>query len=180
MVRPIHFVPDVAAAVRFYEALGLRADARSRSGHWIELTATAGELGLHDAAIAANGPGRTGIALNFVADEPLEAVERRLREAGFPPEGDQEWVGLLWSLRLTAPSFRSTSKTVSCTPEQPDSRPGERQTKERHTMATVSVRYIVDDVDDAIAFYCDHVGFKQEMHPAPSSRCCPGAICAWC
>jgi catechol 2,3-dioxygenase-like lactoylglutathione lyase family enzyme len=92
-VRPIHFVPDVAAAVRFYEALGLRADARSRSGRWIELTATAGELGLHDAAIAANGPGRTGIALNFVADEPLEAVERRLREAGFPPEGtivDQE------------------------------------------------------------------------------------------
>jgi hypothetical protein len=58
------------------------------------LTATAGELGLHDAAIAAGGQGRTGIALNFVADDPLEAVERRLREAGFPPEGtivDQEW-----------------------------------------------------------------------------------------
>ncbi len=93
-VRPIHFVPDVAAAVRFYEALGLRADARSRSGHWIELTASAGELGLHDAAIAADGQGRTGIALNFVADEPLEAVEQRLLEAGFPPEGmivDQEW-----------------------------------------------------------------------------------------
>ena len=34
------------------------------------------------------------IALNFVADEPLEVVERRLRAAGFPPEGtivDQEW-----------------------------------------------------------------------------------------
>ena len=74
-VRPIHFVPDVAAAVRFYEALGLRAEARSRSGHWIELTATAGELCLHDAAIAADGQGRTGIALNFVADEPLETVE---------------------------------------------------------------------------------------------------------
>jgi hypothetical protein len=50
----------VAAAVRFYEALGLRADARSRSGHWVELTASAGELGLHDAAIAADGQGRTG------------------------------------------------------------------------------------------------------------------------
>ena len=35
-------------------------------------------------------------------------------------------------------------------------------------MAAVSVRYIVDDVDAAIAFYCDHLGFKQEMHPAPS------------
>jgi len=35
-------------------------------------------------------------------------------------------------------------------------------------MATVSVRYIVDDVDAAIAFYCDHLGFKEEMHPAPT------------
>jgi catechol 2,3-dioxygenase-like lactoylglutathione lyase family enzyme len=93
-VRPIHFVPDLAAALRFYEALGLRPEARARSGHWIELKAAGGELGLHDAAIAADGQGRTGIALNFVADERLEAVERRLREAGFPPDGtivDQEW-----------------------------------------------------------------------------------------
>ncbi len=35
-------------------------------------------------------------------------------------------------------------------------------------MATVSVRYIVDDVDAAIAFYCDQLGFKEEMHPAPT------------
>jgi hypothetical protein len=93
-VRPIHFVPNVDDAVRFYEALGLTADARSRSGHWVELAATAGELCLHDAAIADDGHGRTGIALNFVSDEPLEAVEARLRTAGFPPEGtivDQEW-----------------------------------------------------------------------------------------
>jgi catechol 2,3-dioxygenase-like lactoylglutathione lyase family enzyme len=34
-------------------------------------------------------------------------------------------------------------------------------------MATVSVRYIVDDVDAAIAFYCLHLGFTEEMHPAP-------------
>ena len=93
-VRPIHFVPDVDEAVRFYEAVGLKADVRSRSGHWIELAATAGELCLHDASIAADGQGRTGLALNFVSDEPLEAVEARLRAAGFPPEGtivDQEW-----------------------------------------------------------------------------------------
>lgn len=31
-------------------------------------------------------------------------------------------------------------------------------------MATVSVRYIVDDVDAAIAFYCRHLGYR-EMHP---------------
>jgi catechol 2,3-dioxygenase-like lactoylglutathione lyase family enzyme len=34
-------------------------------------------------------------------------------------------------------------------------------------MATVSVRYIVHDVDEAIAFYCDLLGFHEEMHPAP-------------
>ena len=35
-------------------------------------------------------------------------------------------------------------------------------------MATVSVRYIVDDVDEAIAFYCGHLGFVERMHPAPT------------
>ena len=35
-------------------------------------------------------------------------------------------------------------------------------------MATVSVRYIVDDVDAAIAFYCGHLGFEERMHPAPT------------
>ncbi|HEX3831232.1 MAG TPA: VOC family protein [Solirubrobacteraceae bacterium] len=35
-------------------------------------------------------------------------------------------------------------------------------------MATVSVRYIVDDVDAAIAFYCRHLGFEEKMHPAPT------------
>jgi catechol 2,3-dioxygenase-like lactoylglutathione lyase family enzyme len=35
-------------------------------------------------------------------------------------------------------------------------------------MATVSVRYIVDDVETAIAFYCDELGFNEVMHPAPT------------
>jgi catechol 2,3-dioxygenase-like lactoylglutathione lyase family enzyme len=35
-------------------------------------------------------------------------------------------------------------------------------------VATVSVRYIVDDVDAAIAFYCQQLGFREEMHPAPA------------
>jgi catechol 2,3-dioxygenase-like lactoylglutathione lyase family enzyme len=35
-------------------------------------------------------------------------------------------------------------------------------------MATVSVRYIVDDVDTAIAFYCGRLGFEEKMHPAPT------------
>jgi catechol 2,3-dioxygenase-like lactoylglutathione lyase family enzyme len=35
-------------------------------------------------------------------------------------------------------------------------------------MPSVSVRYIVDDVDTAIAFYCQHLGFHEDMHPAPT------------
>ena len=35
-------------------------------------------------------------------------------------------------------------------------------------MPTVSVRYIVDDVDAGIAFYCGHLGFEERMHPAPT------------
>ena len=34
-------------------------------------------------------------------------------------------------------------------------------------MTTVSVRYIVDDVDAAIGFYTDILGFQVQMHPAP-------------
>jgi catechol 2,3-dioxygenase-like lactoylglutathione lyase family enzyme len=34
-------------------------------------------------------------------------------------------------------------------------------------MATVSVRYIVDDVDEAIAFYTGRLGFRLDMRPAP-------------
>jgi catechol 2,3-dioxygenase-like lactoylglutathione lyase family enzyme len=35
-------------------------------------------------------------------------------------------------------------------------------------MATVQVRYIVNDVDSAIAFYTAQLGFRLEMHPAPA------------
>jgi catechol 2,3-dioxygenase-like lactoylglutathione lyase family enzyme len=52
---------------------------------------------------------------------------------------------------------------VSCQTE----RPGEmRQWGDR--MASVSVRYIVNDVEEAIDFYCNALGFHEEMHPAPS------------
>jgi catechol 2,3-dioxygenase-like lactoylglutathione lyase family enzyme len=35
-------------------------------------------------------------------------------------------------------------------------------------MPTVSVRYFVNDVDAAIDFYCRHLGFHEDMHPAPT------------
>src|SRR5215217_8173244 len=35
------------------------------------------------------------------------------------------------------------------------------------TVATISVRYIVNDVDAAIEFYTEHLGFDVELRPAP-------------
>lgn len=35
-------------------------------------------------------------------------------------------------------------------------------------MATVGVRYIVDDVDSALDFYKERLGFEEVMHPAPT------------
>lgn len=34
-------------------------------------------------------------------------------------------------------------------------------------MATVGVRYIVSDVEAAVAFYTSHLGFQVVMHPGP-------------
>lgn len=34
-------------------------------------------------------------------------------------------------------------------------------------MSTVSVRYIVDDVGAAVAFYTEKLGFREQMHPNP-------------
>lgn len=35
-------------------------------------------------------------------------------------------------------------------------------------MATVSVRYFVNDIDEAIEFYTSQLGFREQMHPAPT------------
>ncbi|MGH3259265.1 MAG: VOC family protein, partial [Streptosporangiaceae bacterium] len=40
--------------------------------------------------------------------------------------------------------------------------------EEGAAMPTVSVRYIVEDVDAAIAFYRDNLGFTEVIHPAPA------------
>ncbi|HWC30108.1 MAG TPA: VOC family protein [Dehalococcoidia bacterium] len=34
-------------------------------------------------------------------------------------------------------------------------------------MSQVSIRYIVNNVDEALPFYTEHLGFKVDMHPAP-------------
>ena len=48
-------------------------------------------------------------------------------------------------------------------------------------MATVSVRYFVDDVDAAIEFYCGLPGLRGGHAPgARHSQCSPGATFACC
>jgi catechol 2,3-dioxygenase-like lactoylglutathione lyase family enzyme len=58
------------------------------------------------------------------------------------------------------------SKTASSTNEA--SGGPQDSNEEKSDMATVSVRYIVDDVDAAIDFYTRHLDFDEVMHPAPT------------
>ena len=39
--------------------------------------------------------------------------------------------------------------------------------RKAESMTAVNVRYIVRDVEEAIAFYTEHLGFSVEMHPGP-------------
>lgn len=87
---PIRYVRDMAAAQRFYEALGLTHSFTSRLPRhggpsvWTELASTAGGLALHH--VPDDAPGQ--VSLSFEAEEPLEGVIDRLRAAGYEPEGD--------------------------------------------------------------------------------------------
>jgi catechol 2,3-dioxygenase-like lactoylglutathione lyase family enzyme len=86
---PIRYVRDMAAARRFYEALGLEvtfASRQPRTGpvRWVELGGHAGGLALHYAGDAEDA-GERPIELSFESDEPLEKVVERLAAAGYPP-----------------------------------------------------------------------------------------------
>jgi catechol 2,3-dioxygenase-like lactoylglutathione lyase family enzyme len=85
-IMPIRYVADVAAATRFYTALGLVQGDSARSGNWTELNGSGGMLGLHAASTASeqDTPGR--VELSFETQEPLEALAERLTAAGFEPE----------------------------------------------------------------------------------------------
>jgi hypothetical protein len=48
-VMPIRYCADVAAATRFYRAVGLEVGSRSRPGAWVELPAASGVLAIHEA-----------------------------------------------------------------------------------------------------------------------------------
>lgn len=81
-LMPIRYTTDVEGMTRFYQALGLPVQARSRPGGWVELAAP-GTLAIHrcDAGNAGS------CELAFEAEEPLERVVDRLRRAGFSPRG---------------------------------------------------------------------------------------------
>jgi catechol 2,3-dioxygenase-like lactoylglutathione lyase family enzyme len=39
---------------------------------------------------------------------------------------------------------------------------------EEDVAQSATVRYFVEDLDEAIAFYCDRLGFEAELHPTPT------------
>jgi catechol 2,3-dioxygenase-like lactoylglutathione lyase family enzyme len=65
------------------------------------------------------------------------------------------------SLSSSAAIILLMTLAVAPADAQPD------RAKSEPTMTTVSVRYIVDDVAAAIAFYTEHLDFQVDMHPAP-------------
>ena len=58
--------------------------------------------------------------------------------------------------------------------------PSSDSVKGATTMPTVSVRYIVNDIDEAIAFYCNNLGFTEVLHPAPTFAMLSRATFASC
>lgn len=96
-VMPIRYVRDMVACERFYGVLGLTVDNRQRNGHWTELGAAGGILGLHLAMEGSAPP----VELAFVTDEPLDKLRAALAEAGFESDIVDEAFGR--SLRVTDP-----------------------------------------------------------------------------
>lgn len=82
-VQPIWFQDDIEEAREILTALGLRADIAADSGGWVEMRAAGGgRVGVHSASGRSEGSG-AGIGLSFLAAGDLEALARRLTDAGF-------------------------------------------------------------------------------------------------
>lgn len=80
-LQPIVHVGNIADSVRFYEALGGEAVARSRDDDWAQIRLGSGEIGL-----LAHPPNpeqsEDYVELAFESERPLKEVERELRAAG--------------------------------------------------------------------------------------------------
>ena len=80
-LQPMIHVKDMAASIKFYEALGGDLVTQSRDGDWAQLALGGAEIGL--LAHPANPEQHEGqVELNFESDEPLGALQERLKAAG--------------------------------------------------------------------------------------------------
>ena len=80
-LQPIVHVEDMAAAIRFYEALGATLVTGNRDGDWAQLALGGAEIGL--LAHPANPEQHEGkVELSFETDESLDALQERLEAAG--------------------------------------------------------------------------------------------------
>jgi len=83
-VIAIRYTSDSTALVGFYTALGFPVDVASRTGDWIELASASAAIAVHHVAAEETIHPAGSAELAFEADEPLEAIRSRLRDAGFP------------------------------------------------------------------------------------------------
>lgn len=80
-LQPMVHVQDMAASIRFYEALGATLLIGSRDGDWAQLRLGGAEIGL--LAHPANPEQQAGeVELNFEYDASLAELEEKLRAAG--------------------------------------------------------------------------------------------------
>jgi len=82
-LQPMVHVQDMAASVRFYEALGAEVEHGSRDGDWVLLRLGGAQVGL--LAHPPNPDQQEGtVELNFQSTGALEELEAQLRSAGVP------------------------------------------------------------------------------------------------
>ena len=80
-LQPMVRVEDMAASIRFYEALGGTLLTQSRDSDWAQITLGGAEIGL--LAHPPNPKQHEGLVeLNFEAEEPLDILQARLEAAG--------------------------------------------------------------------------------------------------
>jgi hypothetical protein len=84
---PIRFTANVPAMREFFELLGFKTHIVSEKGTgWVSMRGDVGIMSLHSAASRASAPDsadREETVIVFDTDEPLEDLQKRLRDAGF-------------------------------------------------------------------------------------------------
>ena len=83
-MRPVPFIytTDMTRSIEWYRTVIPKATLISESRYWSELDIDGDVLALHGTEAITPG-GAAGVA--FVADEPLEALQARLADAGIEP-----------------------------------------------------------------------------------------------